>query len=110
VTHPAPLRTKHELAGATVYALPAHHRRRRQNRHFFAARNVLDVLSGFDNDAREFMTKNHGRIVFEGIVVYVEVSTTNAAMTDFDLDLFVTTRWLFYFTQIDMTHARLIFD
>src|SRR5258705_5589884 len=108
--HPASSRTKHELARATVDAFPAHHRRRRQNRYLFAAGYVFDVLSCLHNNAGKFVTENYRRIVLKGIVVYMEVCTTNAAITYFNLDLLVATTRFRHFTQIDITDPRLIFE
>jgi len=72
--------------------------------------NVAYQPTNLNHAPGEFMTKDDGRKVSEGILVDVKVCTANPAKAHFDFDLIIATRGLFYLSQLHITNAWFIFD
>jgi hypothetical protein len=89
VTHPAPLRAKHEFTLAAIDAPPAGDRRSAKNSETFAFKNVLYNFANLDGVSGKLVSEDYWWIIAEGVVIDVEVSAADTASGDFNLYLIV---------------------
>jgi len=71
---------------------------------------VAYIIPDLDDLPGKLVTEDDRRIVSEGILVNVKISTANPTITHFNFELIIATHGLFYLSQLHIANAAFVFD